>query len=668
MDSQIRTDGLYFLKRNSLFGPLGEDVLLELVASLKLVQMEKENVVLRADEPGDSLYLIRAGRVRISSKSTSSNPEKAVAYLGRGDAVGELALLTGEPQAFSAIADTPCEFLTLSKADFDAILEKHPLVGIHLSRALSKRLAVSFHPPQERSKQPQMVAIVPALPYEACLLFTINLAIALVEQTRRRVLLLDASARSGDMARALGLHEPSVQDVLYREEDLLDLKLLQKLVTVHPSGLEILSLPPKLLKENLFNAVPPFLSLLKDHYDLVLTLGPLEKDPLSQTFLREADHIFFVAWDQAGDLAGPVRAALHENAQGPSVAVRTILLHHPSSTGKDYADFRVPWSELFHQPFRETGAPYLPLAEGKSAIVALERIARVLGKLRVGLAMGSGAAYGYTLVGILKIFEREGIPIDMVAGTSMGALLGSFYCAGKTPVEIQEIAKTITKHWLRQNIIGDLTFPHGGFLAGQTLSAFLRSVLGNMEFNQLVLPFAAVATDIRTGHEVVIRDGRVADAVRASTSLPIIFRPFLHKGHFLVDGGLINPVPTSVVANMGADVLISVNLTAKPSIRRGLARQRRLFPLAPRSPGMSEVFFKMLYTMQYEIAQARTEIAHVVIAPDMRDFLWTDFHRSEEILKVGEAAAEEAVAKVKSLLPFFADFCRVPLGISLRAY
>src|SRR5205807_909160 len=205
------------------------------------------------------------------------------------------------------------------------------------------------------------------------------------------------------------------------------------------------------------------------------------------------------------------------------------------------------------------------------------------------------------------------------------------------------------------------------FLAGQTLSAFLRGVLGHVEFHQLPLPFAAVATDIRTGQEVVLREGRVADAVRASTSLPIIFRPFLYKGHYLVDGGLVNPVPTSVVANMGADVLISIKLTAKPSVRRGLA-QTKFFPLAPRSPGMAEVFFKMLYTMQYEIAQARTEIAHVVIAPDMRDFLWTEFHRSEEILKVGEAAAEVAVARVKSLLPFFADFCRVPLGISLRAY
>jgi len=667
MDSQIRTDGLYFLKRNSLFGPLGEEVLVELVAHLRLLPLEKGGTVLRADEPGDSLYLIRTGRVKIVSKHENGQ-EKLIAYLGRGDAIGELALLTGEPQTFTAIADTPCELLTLTKTDFDAILEKHPLVGIHLSRALSKRLAVSFHPPTDRPKEPQLLVLVPALPYEATLLFTINLAIALVEQTRRRVLLLDATARSGDIARALALQVPAPQESLYREEDLLDLKILQKLVTIHPSGLEILSLPPRLLKDNLLNAVQPFLSLLKDHYDFVLVLGPVEKDPLAQCLLLESDHTFFVTWDQAMDLVGPARAALDENSVGAATPVRTIHLQHPSSTGLDPADFRVPWSELFHQPFRESGAPYLPQAEAKPAMAALERIARTLGKLRVGLAMGSGAAYGYGLVGILKVFEREGIPIDMVAGTSMGALLGSFYCAGKTPLEIQEISKSITKTWLRQNIFGDLTFPHGGFLAGQTLSAFLVTHLGHVEFSQLVLPFAAVATDIRSGHEVVLKEGRVADAVRASTSLPIIFRPFLYKGHFLVDGGLVNPVPTSVVANMGADILISVNLTAKPSVRRGIASRKALFPLAPRSPSMSEVFFKMLYTMQYEIAQARTEIAHVVIAPDMRDFLWTDFHRSEEILKVGEAAAEEAAAKVKSLLPFFSDYCRVPLGITLRAY
>jgi len=667
MDSQIRTDGLYFLKRNSLFSPLGEEALLELVDKLKPLQLAKGATLLHEGDPGDGLYLVRTGRLRITAKSEKGD-EKTIAYLGRGDAVGELALLTGEPHTYSIVADTPCEFLLLAKPDFDSILETHPLIGIHLSRALSKRLAVSFHPPQDKPKQPQMVLLFPGLPHEATLLSTINLAVSLVEQTRRKVILLDLTLRSGDMARALGLHAPMSSEAILREDDLLDRDNLHKLITTHPSGLEILSIHSKVLMDNLLGAVPALLSILKDHYDFTLIAAPVEKDPLSQALVREADRILLMLWDQAPDLAGAAKGTLEQILDNTSTPVTKVYLQHPTSAGGEPADFRVPWSELFHQPFRETGTPYLSTTQAAPAIAALDRIARMLGKLRVGLAMGSGAAYGYSLIGMLRIFEREGIPIDMVSGTSMGALLGSFYCAGNSPDRIQEIAATITKGWLRHNIFGDLTFPQGGFMAGQTLTAFLRSVLGAVEFDQLLIPFAAVATDIRTGHEVVLKEGRVVDAVRASTSLPILFKPFLHKGHFLVDGGLVNPVPTSIVAQMGADVLISVNLTAKPSLRRGIVRPKRAFPLGPRSPGLSEVFFKMIYTMQYEIAQARTEIAHVVIAPDMRDFLWTDLHRSEEIIKVGETAAEEAVSKIKSLLPFFADYCKIPLGNTLRAY
>src|SRR5258708_34496317 len=102
-------------------------------------------------------------------------------------------------------------------------------------------------------------------------------------------------------------------------------------------------------KDNFFNRVPPFLSLLKDHYDVILAIGPIEKDPLSQTLLQESDHIFFVSWDQAQDLVPQAREALQENVKGPSVAVRKIVLQHPSSVSTESADFRVPWSELYHQ-------------------------------------------------------------------------------------------------------------------------------------------------------------------------------------------------------------------------------------------------------------------------------------------------------------------------------
>jgi NTE family protein len=667
MDSHLRTDGLYFFKRNPLFGQLGDEILARLVNALKPFRVEKGSILFREGDVSDGLFLLQSGRGRIVTK-TERGEDKTVAYLSRGDTIGELALLTGEPHSFAVVCDTTCDLLLLPKPTFDKILEAHPLIGIHLSRALSRRLAVSFHPPQKRQKQPQVLTFIPGLPHEAFTLFTVNLTIALVEQTRRKVLLLDMTPKSGDLARALGLASPLSTEAMFREDDLANIDVLRKLIVTHPSGLEILSLHPKLLKTHLFPAIPSMLSVLKDHYDFVAAVPPAEADPLSARVVKESDKALLVTWDQAINLGAAARSALDQNIGEAELPVINIFLHDPASPGSARADYRVPWLESFHQPFRDSGHPYLSISQATPALAAIDRIARGLGGLRVGLAMGSGAAYGYTLVGLLKVFEREGIPIDVLAGTSMGALLGSFYCAGNSPARVEELSLSITKRWLLENTLGDLTLPHSGFLAGKTLTAFLRSVLGNTEIHQMPIPFAAVATDIRSGHEVVIKEGRAVDAVRASTSLPILFDPFLHKGRYLVDGGLVNPVPTSTVANMGADILISVNLTAKPSVRRGLGRYSRAFPLAPRSPSMIEVFTKTLYTMQYEIAQARTEIANVVIAPDCRDFLWTDFHRCADISKIGEAAAEEAVSKIKSLLPFFSDYCRVPLDAKIRAF
>src|SRR4029077_2945382 len=173
IDPQIRMQGLYFLKRNPIFSSLGEEALGQLADTLKTISHEAGAVLLREGDPVDGLYLIRSGRLRVTTHTGTD--EQVVAYLGRGDAVGELSLLTGEVQEFSAVLDTPCEFLVLSKRDFDSVLEAHPLVGISLSRALSRRLAVSFHPPEERTKEPQILAIIPGLPREATILSTVNL-------------------------------------------------------------------------------------------------------------------------------------------------------------------------------------------------------------------------------------------------------------------------------------------------------------------------------------------------------------------------------------------------------------------------------------------------------------------------------------------------------------
>jgi NTE family protein len=150
-----------------------------------------------------------------------------------------------------------------------------------------------------------------------------------------------------------------------------------------------------------------------------------------------------------------------------------------------------------------------------------------------------------------------------------------------------------------------------------------------------------------------------------------------------VDGGLVNPVPTSVLADMGADVLLAVNLTAPTSERQNLSRGGSLrgkdllrapvdlaslrelaLPELLKAPNIADIFFKMIYTMEYEVAQARAGLAHVVIHPDLKGFNWTEMHRARELIRAGELVAQQYVPQIKALIPYFRDYCRVPVRLS----
>ncbi|MBI3292336.1 MAG: cyclic nucleotide-binding domain-containing protein [Elusimicrobia bacterium] len=658
--SEAWSDARYFLKKIFLFATLPDEAVQRIADCLKPLSFPKGAVICREGDPGNSLFLIQSGRVRVVDQHEQE--EQTLAYLGRGDALGEMGLLTGDPCRATVKTDTPCEVLVLTKETFETLLKGYPAIAVHLSHVLSQRLAMTPQGRLRDTTSSELIALVNALTLDEQILVTTALAIALVEQTRRRILLLDLGTPDGAAARALGLRPILSSEAMFREEDLHDARVLQRILNIHPSGLEVISLPYRVLAGHLFPALHPFLNLLKQLYDFTLLLLPdVLQHPVTTTIMEEADTLLFVAgestrgqaatlWEQSSQLVAMTKKRLH-----------TVWLRENLDPPPFPADVMIPWSEGLVERFRLSGSPYLHYADQRHTTLMFDRLARRLGKLRVGLALGSGAAYGYTIIGVLRVFEREGIPVDTIAGTSMGALIGSFHAAGKNADELEAIARSITKRWLYERMFWDLTLPRAGILAGQTVAAFLRDVLGDIEFPELQTPFAAVATDILTGNEVVVNTGKVYQAVRASISLPIVFTPYEHQGKYLVDGGLVNPVPTSVVRGMGADLLISVNLTSKPELRRALPGFRRVLLAGPYGPNMIEVFFKMLYTMQYEIAQARTELAHVTITPETRNFLWTEFHRAAELIRIGEEAAEPIIPKIKALLPFFADYCRVPL-------
>ncbi|MCF7808746.1 MAG: patatin-like phospholipase family protein [Candidatus Marinimicrobia bacterium] len=183
----------------------------------------------------------------------------------------------------------------------------------------------------------------------------------------------------------------------------------------------------------------------------------------------------------------------------------------------------------------------------------------------IGLALGAGAAKGFAHVGVLKALEEAGVRIDMIAGSSMGAIIGGGYASGLSPAELEEIS--LNSDWLDVLNLIDPIFPTRGFIDGQKIKEFLDEIYGGKNIEDLNIPFSATTVDILKSELYVINSGNLANAARASGSIPIVFNPLSEGDKVLVDGGMIDPVPIDVVRSMGADYIIAVNVLALPEKR-----------------------------------------------------------------------------------------------------
>lgn len=266
-------------------------------------------------------------------------------------------------------------------------------------------------------------------------------------------------------------------------------------------------------------------------------------------------------------------------------------------------------------------------------------------KRKVGLALGSGAAWGLAHIGVLAVLEKEGIPIDMIAGTSAGALVGALYAAGKDVTLIKSLAIDLGSK--RFDLLVDLALPRTGLIRGRRIEDMLRSIIGDIEFGDLRMPFTCVATDIVTGEEVVIRKGLVWEGVRASVSVPVILAVARWEGRYLVDGALVNPVPVSVLKEMGADYVIAVNVT--PDVRERIHRVNEE-RLETKEPNIFNVLMQTVYIAGHQAVRSSLVGADVIIEPQVTHIGWGDFHRVQECILQGELAAQNSIPEIKRQL------------------
>ena len=237
----------------------------------------------------------------------------------------------------------------------------------------------------------------------------------------------------------------------------------------------------------------------------------------------------------------------------------------------------------------------------------------------VGLALGAGAAKGFAHIGVLDALEKAGIRIDMIAGSSMGAIIGGGYAAGLSVDSLSNVA--LTYNWLDVLNLLDPVFPARGFIDGQKIQAFLDELYGHQNIEDLAIPFAATTVDILKGDLFVLNEGSLAKAARASSSIPIIFNPMANNDQVLVDGGMIDPVPIDVVRSMGADFIIAVNVLAfsenqvgKPAFKYMDANDLKNSRSTWRFPKANEAWYEAGKPNMVEIAHETVILSMALIA------------------------------------------------------
>lgn len=266
--------------------------------------------------------------------------------------------------------------------------------------------------------------------------------------------------------------------------------------------------------------------------------------------------------------------------------------------------------------------------------------------IRIGVALGAGSARGWSHIGVLQALDAAGIRADVICGTSIGALVGAVYADG----QLDDLERWVTDlTWMKVFGFFDVGFG-GGLLKGARLFGHLREHFLQKNIADLPRPFAAVATDLNSGEEIWLRDGAVADAVRASIAMPGLFEPWERDGRVLVDGGLVNPVPVSLCRALGADFVIAVDLSSQ--LVGHYMRPVEAEKTGVVMPGMLEVMTGSLHIMSTRITRSRLagDPADVVIMPRLGHLGQLDYHRARVAIDEGRDATAVLTPQIERLL------------------
>lgn len=627
----------------------------------QLFEVEKGKVIYNEGDPPDAFYCIIIGRVVIEGRGPSGQV-RVLEYLHHGKYFGIISILTGEPHSVTARALNDCLLLKISKDDFLAILKDVPQLAIDLSRTLSRRLKdKDVH--HKTIFESTIITIISCYPNLGKTLYTLNLALGLQKETAKSVIVLEVlpSDKKPSLPERLHFSCPCI---------LLSASFgsLESFIVKGTKGFDYISLGYDAQREISLKNFLAILTLLVNDYHYLLVDLPSVVDEFVLGAAGQSDEVHILASKDRQVLASTIELEqkLKERKGIQTARMKFILNEGVGSSSFEGGGEGVHFFATLPKidgSICETEVldfPDSPYAK------AIRRISRTVGERLVGLALGVGAAYGFCHIGVLEVFEQENIPIDIISGSSIGALIASLWVTGRSAQEILRLTQELTQKKKMWGLV-DLTFPSLGFIKGRRLYNFLKRYLGDKTFYDIRIPLKIVASDIHRKEARILEKGKLVDAIMASCSMPGVFRPFQLKDEMLFDGGVVSPLPTEVLFKLGVNKIIAVNVT--PSGEDVLRTNQRLKGLVDNAKekrdkigflrdffsrrarnNILDIIFRSIELMQSEIVQQESSFADVVLHPDTQGLHWLEFHKASEFALRGKEEARRNIERIRKVI------------------
>lgn len=603
---------------------------------------QKDEYICREGDEGNTFHIILDGELEVIAGEGDS--ARVLALLKKGDFFGEMALLQGGKRTASVMAARRTHLVTLDRTSFNSLFLKNPKALEYFTRVLCKRVADANKGDVARKSTMAISVGSSRETLRGKTLVAKALAAVLHDLTGAQVLLVSVvpaeAGAQGELAEVLQYGGGASGGSLDR------------MIEGFGKGLFSLRVPARPDRDATYYG----------------ECGSNLVDQFSERFP-------FIVFDLNMELRGVMDAIGLFSDVYVEIVEKVAVRDGENSSGKNMKYFPVvnrfnPTSvaiPISHcEPFvlprdgalsQENATEFIRNNPQTPAGLPIHRLARKILGATVGLALGGGAAFGLAHLGVLQVLEKHGIPIDMVAGCSQGSIIGIGYAAGVSTQQMIDIALQLGQK--KNSLLAvDFTLTRPGLLAGDRFVKIFEPLLGNKQtFEDLIMPCMTVATDIESGERVAIGTGQLTTAFRASASVPMVFAPVKFGERCLVDGGVSDPVPAEVVLSMGADLCIAVNVV--PPLKRGVenavsAAMRQLNRFNPMSylggasgmPNMFDIIMNAMQVLQYELGNFKAISADVLINPELSDFTWVEYYRSEELIERGVAAAERAIPAI----------------------